>query len=244
MGIGRAFRELAVSFASAEMLALCYHSVRSRRRFAAEMSVLAERGYHVLSLPEFTAWLTGARPARTRALVLTFDGGYPDQLDNAVPVLAAYGFPATFFPMSGSLEAGETAGTRRDLMALVAAGHTIGCHTHTHRILPGLPDEDLANEVIGSKRRLEDALGQPVTAFAYPDGVCDARVVGVVRRAGFDVAFTVDLGGVRRGDDPYRLNRVPVLAEPGRREFAAYLAGTRLLSGAILVGWKIRERLA
>lgn len=243
MDIGRAVRELTVSFASAEMLVLCYHSVRSRARFAAQMDVLAARGYHVVGIPELTAWLRGVRPLRTPAALLTFDGGYPDQVEHAVPALAAHGFSATFFPISGAVEGDETGTTRNELRALQAAGHTIGCHTHTHRRLPGVSDADLADEVTGSKHRLEDALGGPVTAFAYPDGTCDARVVAAVRRAGFDVAFTVDLGGIHRGDDPYRLRRVPILAAPGPHEFAAFLSGRRVLAGAILIGWKVRERL-
>ena len=64
-----------------------------------------------------------------------------------------------------------------------------------------------------------------------------------MKKAGFDVAFTVDLGGVSAGDDPYQLKRVPILGEPGSREFATYLSGTVVRSGAILLYWKLRERL-
>jgi hypothetical protein len=53
----------------------------------------------------------------------------------------------------------------------------------------------------------------------------------------------VDLGGVNLGDDPFRLKRVPVLGEPGSAEFAGYLAGRFLVSGALLLSWKVRERL-
>jgi hypothetical protein len=48
---------------------------------------------------------------------------------------------------------------------------------------------------------------------------------------------------VRPGDDPYQLRRVPILGEPGRVEFGAFLYGTRFIAGGILIGWKIRERL-
>jgi hypothetical protein len=81
-----------------------------------------------------------------------------------------------------------------------------------------------------------------VTAFCYPDGRCDARVTAAVRDAGFEVAFTIDLGGVRAGADPYHVPRIAILAEPGRREFGAFLSGTRFVAGGILIGWKIRER--
>ena len=174
-------------------------------------------------------------------LLLTFDGFYTSQLDNAVPVLESLRAPATFFPVSHDLEA--DAGCRAHLVSLLRAGHTIGCHTHTHPDLTTLDADALEREIGGSKRRLEDALGAPVTAFCYPDGACNARVARVVERAGFEVAFTVDLGGARPGDDPYRLKRVPILGEPTRAAFETYLAGTRFVSGALLLWWKIRERL-
>jgi peptidoglycan/xylan/chitin deacetylase (PgdA/CDA1 family) len=237
----RALRELGVSFADADVLVLCYHAIRIRERFAAQMAGLKERGYSVLSMQHFTAWLQGRAPLRSPAALLTFDGGYPDQLNNAVPVLEALKFPATFFPVSCDLHA-EGAMTRRDLVALTAAGHTIGCHSHTHPDLTTLPVGEIEDEVVGSKRRLEEALGQPVSAFCYPDGARNSLVASIVRRAGFDVAFTVDLGGVDRGDDPYHLKRVPVLGDPRPGEFFAYLSGTRVLSGALLLGWKVRER--
>ena len=53
MGAARALRELGVSFAQADVLVLCYHAVRTRERFAAQMSGLARRGYSVLSMQHF-----------------------------------------------------------------------------------------------------------------------------------------------------------------------------------------------
>jgi peptidoglycan/xylan/chitin deacetylase (PgdA/CDA1 family) len=243
MGAARALRELGVSFARADVLVLCYHAVRLRERFAAQMSGLARRGYSILSMQHFTEWLRGTASVRVPAALLTFDGGYASQLDNAVPVLETLGFPATFFLISSDLDADQRGIRWSDLAGLTAAGHTIGCHSHTHPDLTRLPEQELEGEVLGSKRRLEEKLGQRVGAFCYPDGAHDARVVSTVRRAGFDVAFTVDLGGVSRRDNPYRLKRLPVLGEPGAGEFVAYVSGARILSGAILLSWKLRERL-
>jgi hypothetical protein len=86
-------------------------------------------------------------------------------------------------------------------------------------------------------------VGRPVTASCYPEGLRNPRVAAAVQRAGFEVAFAIDLGGVSAGDDPFQLRRVPILGEPGPREFGAFLKGTRCVSGSILIGWKLRERL-
>jgi peptidoglycan/xylan/chitin deacetylase (PgdA/CDA1 family) len=132
---------------------------------------------------------------------------------------------------------------RNDLLDLSKSGFTIGCHTHTHPDLTDLSVAEIEREVKGSKQILEDLLGQGVSAFCYPYGACNSLAASVVRQSGFDVAFTVDLGGVSLGDDPYGLKRVPVLGDPGSGEFSAYLSGAPLLSGALLLYWKLRERL-
>jgi peptidoglycan/xylan/chitin deacetylase (PgdA/CDA1 family) len=246
MGALRALAEVTASFEAAEVLVLCYHRIRSRERFADQMAALSKRGYFVLSLPQFTEWLNGSPLPSRPAALLTFDGCYADQLENAVPVLDPLKFPATFFPASVGLVhelPGGGAHWRNTLLELAKAGHTIGCHSHSHPDLTRLSTTEVWQEVLGSKLALEDALGQRVSAFCYPYGACDARVREVVREVGFDVAFTVDLGGVKFGDDPYRLKRVPVLGEPGSAEFAVYLSGRFLVSGSILLYWKVRERL-
>ncbi len=246
MGALRALTELAVSFDTADVLVLCYHSIRSRERFAAHMRVLAERGYPMLSMGQFKEWLNGLAPVRTPAVLLTFDGGYRDQLENAVPVLQAFKFPATFFPVTDGLDeevTGASVMRRNDLLDLAKSGYTIGCHTHSHPNLTDLSVAEIQREVNGSKQILEDILGQRVSAFCYPYGARNSLAASVVRQSGFDVAFTVDLGGVRLGDDPYELKRVPVLGDPDSGEFSAFLSGAPPLSGALLLYWKLRERL-
>ena len=246
MGAVRALTELVSSFASAEVLVLCYHRVRSRERFDDQMAVLAERGYSVLSLPQFTAWLNGAPLPSRPAALLTFDHCYADQLENTLPVLDSLKFPATFFPASAVLAREHpdvAAHWRKTLLELAQSGYSIGCHSHLHHNLTKLSMAELLREVVVSKQILEDILGQRVSAFCYPYGAYDARVKEVVQEAGFDVAFTVDLGGVSSGDDPYQLKRVPVLGEPSSAEFGIYLSGRFLVSGSMLLYWKVRERL-
>jgi len=245
MGVLRALTEIAATFRSAHVVVLCYHRIRSRERFAGQMAALSERGYSVLSLPQFTEWLNGAPLSSRPAVLLTFDHCYIEQLKSALPVLDSLKFPATFFPASADLNhelPGVAAHWRNTVLDLTKAGHTIGCHTHNHPVLTRLSVGEVRQEVLGSKFALEDALGQRVSAFCYPYGAYDARVREIVQEAGFDVAFTVDLGGVKFGDDPYSLKRVPVLGEPGSAEFGVYLSGRFLVSGSVLLYWKVRER--
>lgn len=251
MGVRRALSELPARFGRNHVRVLCYHDVPDRDWFHGHMRALADRGYTVLSLERFTAWLHGTAEVVPPAVLITFDGGYRDQRDNAVPVLHACCFPAVFFPITQALE--EEAGSgeqdaaslgRRDLAELVDAGHAVGSHTHTHPDLTVLSPAEVSKEIATSKGFLEDLLGRPVTAFCYPYGDHNVAVRELVRAAGFETAFTVDLGGVLQGDDAYALKRLCVLGRPGPAEFGALLSGCFPVPGTVLLYWKLRLRLA
>jgi peptidoglycan/xylan/chitin deacetylase (PgdA/CDA1 family) len=236
----RALRELSCSLGPTGVLVLCYHAVRSAARFAAQLDVLAGHGYAIVPLPRALAWLGGGEPLPTPAALLTFDHVYAGQLEHAVPVLDERAAPATFFPVAADLIAsGEH---RRAVAALARAGHTIGAHTQSHRPLPRLADAEVRRELAASREVVEDVAGRRAAVFCYPFGAWDARVAALVGEAGYEAAFTVDLGVVRRGDDPYRLRRACVLGEPRPREFGAFVSGAAPLPGVLLAAWKLRER--
>ena len=93
-------------------------------------------------------------------------------------------------------------------------GMTIGAHTLTHPNLPSAGSTDATAEVTGSKRRLEDAIGQPVTMFSYPNGGVEryytSELQRLVRRAGFTAAATSRNGFAGPESDLYALERIQV----------------------------------
>ena len=64
------------------------------------------RWCEVLPLRQAVAALKGGRLPR-RAVAITFDDGYRDNHDEALPVLRRHGLPATFFVASGFLDGGR-----------------------------------------------------------------------------------------------------------------------------------------
>lgn len=77
--------------------------------------------------------------------------------------------------------------------AMRAAGHGIGSHTLSHRVLATLTPEEQAHEIKGSKCSLEAVLGREVLSFAYPVGGpqhINHHSVRLAREAGYRQAFT------------------------------------------------------
>lgn len=94
-----------------------------------------------------------------------------------------------------------------DLRRLLALGWTIGGHGVEHHRLTELDNCQVVRELAESAALL-DSVGARPRVFAYPDGARDDRVAGFVKRAGFEIAFTVQPGSVEPGADRLRLPRL------------------------------------
>jgi peptidoglycan/xylan/chitin deacetylase (PgdA/CDA1 family) len=187
--------------------------------FGWQMILLKLLGYKGLSMSAAMPYLRGEKSGRVA--VITFDDGYLDTLEQALPVLNTFGFTATCYVVSGRLGQyndwdAAALNVRKQLMsgeqvkAWHAAGMEVGAHTRTHPHLPLCSDAELQEELAGSKADLETLTGAPVTQFCYPYGDLDARVAEAVRKAGYSAATTTQRGRVHPGDDPMLLRRILV----------------------------------
>jgi peptidoglycan/xylan/chitin deacetylase (PgdA/CDA1 family) len=86
----------------------------------------------------------------------------------------------------------------------------LGAHTQDHPPLPAHPESEQARQILESKRRLEDIIGDQVTTFAYPHGEHSPDTVRLLRDAGFECAVTVEQKLAHGRTDPMRLPRFGV----------------------------------
>lgn len=147
----------------------------------------------------------GTLPRRMSAL--TFDDGYEDLYEHALPVLARHRIPATVFLVAATLSDGAAVDwvddpPARALRTLSAdqvlemqdAGVTFGSHSRAHLDLMSLSYEDCVADLTGSRETLEEVLGRPVTLLAYPRGRHDSDVRRAAARAGYEAAFSLPEG--------------------------------------------------
>jgi peptidoglycan/xylan/chitin deacetylase (PgdA/CDA1 family) len=163
-------------------------------RLDAQLRTLRRVGLRGVSLGE----LVRARDAgeHSRLVGLTFDDGYADFLECAVPVLARHGMTATVYVVAGRLGGHNDwdDGPRLPLLSadevrqVVAAGYEVGSHSLSHASLTGQDAATLQAEVTHSRRLLEGVLDRPVHGFCYPYGDVDAAAAAAVRTAGYDHA--------------------------------------------------------
>jgi peptidoglycan/xylan/chitin deacetylase (PgdA/CDA1 family) len=170
----------------------------SPARFAEQMDWLARHGLRGVGIATL---VDAMRAGRQRGLVgLTFDDGYVNVLETALPELKRHGFSATAYIISdrlgGTNEWDEGPVwpllTADGVRELAAAGIEIGSHAATHPRLAGIGPERLSAEVADSRISLATLLGTEIRGFAYPYGSMDAAARGAVREAGYDYACAVE----------------------------------------------------
>jgi peptidoglycan/xylan/chitin deacetylase (PgdA/CDA1 family) len=115
-----------------------------------------------------------------------------------------------------------------ELKQLADSSMTIGAHSISHPVLSECSDAEAHHEIVGSRLKLERALGTAVWAFAYPFGNSETmadREVVLAREAGFTGAFMNVGGGSVDREDRFRLSRTHVTSEMTLAEIEAHLTG-------------------
>lgn len=197
--------------------------------FAQQVAYLHRNGFTGLTFGELCSLQRSGQPLPQRPVVLTFDDGYADLVDEALPVLTRHGFPATVFITTGWLDdAGRSAAgappdrmlTWRQLAILQQAGVEIGAHSHSHPQLDQIPVKRLRTELSEPKSLLEDRLGHPVGTLAYPYGYSNRRVRDMSLELGYRHGAAVANRIASPGSDPFRVPRLTVRLSTSINTFA------------------------
>jgi peptidoglycan/xylan/chitin deacetylase (PgdA/CDA1 family) len=228
---------------------LLYHSVEKGARpeqhgwitapevFTEHMEYLAEEGYTTLTVTEYAAMLAAPMTeAPEKTVVITFDDGFADFTQHALPVMVKHGIKSTMYVVTGCVGSTSTwldsvgEGDRpmlgwSDIDALVQAGVEVGAHTHSHPQLDIINRDTAWEEIRRSRGVLEDRLGRDVPSFAYPFGFHGPRIRALVERAGFTSACAVKDALSGPGDDPLAIARVIVPGDTSIGTLADLLAG-------------------
>ena len=153
----------------------------SQELFARQVQWL-KRNVDVISLTEAQQRIHDGRNSRPAA-TLTFDDGYADNCEFALPYLREQRVPCTYFVSSHHMLTGEpfphdrqagvslAPNTPEQIQQLAAEGVDIGAHTRTHPDLARVTDRgEMYQEIVGAGDDLADVTSRPVRFFAFPYG--------------------------------------------------------------------------
>ena len=200
------------------------------RRFREQMDWLAAEGFAAVDLMRACNSLLQAR-----SVVLTFDDGFRDVAESALPALERHGFSATVFACPHVVD-GRAAFRWYRRQPAVLGWHEIErldregtlrfeAHTLTHPDLRALAEDEARAEIEGSKHELAARLGRPVEVFCYPAGLFGERERRLVAEAGFRAAVSCEPGLNLGTTDPLVLHRTQVESTDSLLDFRAKVAG-------------------
>jgi len=172
---------------------LVYHKVDERvewgltrvtpKSFKNQIRFLREDGFRFITTSELTNFDPDEKIA-----AITFDDAYESVYEYAFPILKEEKVPATIFVITdyvgllnswdlnvGNLQFPHT--TWEQLRILHDEGWEIGSHTKSHRDLRSLNDNDLKDELKGSKEMIESKLELSVESLSFPFGRANSREV-------------------------------------------------------------------
>lgn len=176
--------------------ALIYH--KTPDNFEQQLIALRDKGYTTITMSELNEIIRGRSKGPAKPAVITFDDGFSDQL-KAFDLLKKYNMKATFYIIIGgelsnwcigaerkNFSCGDGYMTWPEIINLKNSGLIeIGSHTIDHLSLPNQTLAVQRDQIIRSKKILEEKLGIPITSFAYPYGRLNDSVVSIVKEAGY-----------------------------------------------------------
>jgi peptidoglycan/xylan/chitin deacetylase (PgdA/CDA1 family) len=252
---------------SARATFLCYHSIAAEGpRYLTISAELFERQLACLKRSgicsgDLRSLAEAAGDSLDRATAfLTFDDGFRDNFETALPLLREYGFGAFVFVLAplvdsgGALGWGEVAADLRRypetmrsvtwamLEEMKEGGFEVGSHTLTHPHLPELDGDALREELWESRARIKARLGACDT-LAYPFGEWSDGVAAAAADCGYRYAFSLPTRTGQRRATMHSIPRINVDYRDRERRFEAKLSapGKRVILSPALA--TLRHRL-
>jgi peptidoglycan/xylan/chitin deacetylase (PgdA/CDA1 family) len=218
---------------AATCVILYYHSIEPqyRQAFAKQMETVLR-----LTTPIDAEHVPKLSPGRYYSAI-TFDDGFQDAVENAVPELVCRGIHAIFFITADALgkpadwwpvtapERTRNIATAEELRLVLGEWISVGAHTMTHARLSSLEESDARREILESRRRLESLLKSEILSLSFPYGDFDENTVRLCREAGYEHAFTTQHKKAFEEPESFLVGRVKAEPTDWRLEFRLKLLG-------------------
>jgi len=185
--------------------------------FEAQMRFLAQKGYRVITMDEFFAFLDFKSQIPQKSVVITIDDGWRCTYEIAFPILKKYGYPATLFVCTDLISANDKTLSWDLIREMAENGIDVQAHTKTHRKLERGGQESfreffeaVKKELTESAKIIKRRLNKDVKYLAYPYGDTNHLVIALLMKLGYRGAFTVERDSNPFFIHPYRIKRAMI----------------------------------
>ncbi|MCH8567117.1 MAG: polysaccharide deacetylase family protein [Balneolales bacterium] len=202
--------------------------------FRKQLKLIDRLGYTPITFKDYHLYQEDKLTLPSKPIIITFDDGYLDTYENAIPIMKEMGMRGVVFAIGNrKLKRAEwderdeddvcPLMTDRQLQAVSSLGFEIGSHSMHHVILSDLTDSEAKYTILQSKIEIEAVLQVPVQSFAYPYGKFDKRIKQIVSESGYLFACGVYTGSPTFGKTVYDLRRIAINHNTSIQAFAIKL---------------------
>ena len=210
---------------------LYYHSVKESadnevtitpEMLRTQLKYIHNQGYVTLTTSDLKAYILNDSPVPEKSILITFDDGYMDNYYNAFPILKDFNMVATIFCITSDLD-GSYYLSKDAVREMSSYGIDIESHTVNHPHLNKMTYDKQLEELVESKKNLEEITGKEINSIAYPFGDFNDNSVKAAKDAGYVLGFTTKLGLSDRSDNPLTLDRIYISSKYNMNTFKELL---------------------
>jgi len=214
---------------------LYYHSVKESadnevtitpEMLRTQLKYIHNQGYVTLTTSDLKAYILNDSPVPEKSILITFDDGYMDNYYNAFPILKDFNMVATIFCITSDLD-GSYYLSKDAVREMSSYGIDIESHTVNHPHLNKMTYDKQLEELVKSKKTLEEITGKEINSIAYPFGDFNGDSVKAAKDAGYTLGFTTKLGLSDRSDNPLTLDRIYINSKYNMNTFKELLNKTK-----------------
>jgi peptidoglycan/xylan/chitin deacetylase (PgdA/CDA1 family) len=176
--------------------------------FKAQMQYLKDKGYQTIGFSDLINFFNNTGTIASKSILITFDDGYDDFYLYALPILKEVGFKASVFIPTGLM---NNPGYMIWEQVSDASGYGIyfGNHTWSHKNVFQAKDV-VENEITLADTQLTERGYNSLKVFAYPYGSSNANSKEVLKKLGYQIAFTTTPGSTQCKKLQYDLQRIRI----------------------------------
>lgn len=197
----------------------------SKDQFEKHLRTLQKTGCTPITFAELCQFRKGERPLSEmpkKPVILTFDDGFRNNLEWAIPLLKKFKMKAVFFLLADlNIRENSWDGDNKPLLSpaerleLAKTDCEIGSHGFRHQRIIHMNPSEAWTELHDSKVALAKEFSRPISTYAFTYGNSNLKVARMAAEAGYEYALNTDEGGLHIEEDPYQVFRVSVFPEDG-----------------------------
>ena len=181
----------------------------SEEQIDSHFKYLADNDVFTLNTSEVLSFIKGEINLPKKSILITIDDGA--RAENFIPFLEKYDLNATLFLVSSWYPVSKFSSPYLEIASHTHNMHTTGvCPTGQGGGINCLPSDEILNDLKLSRETLNNT-----KAFCFPFYEYSNYSINLVKEAGFEMAFIGGSTKIKKGINPYKIPRYPILSSFG-----------------------------